>query len=166
MSSLVASTTGKTPPPMDCESSQSVDVMAGVIKTKMVLVDGSYTGHCLGMEADAEQPGLQIQGHFAGGEHFPERVTKLRGVLQASCCLKRSDCCLPPTPVYFLEDSRRFYELLSPVLLLLSLTALQLKNGRNIESDPSSKPGSSSSKSRNSRGFQSSKSRAKRKLGA
>ncbi|UYV66258.1 K02A2.6-like [Cordylochernes scorpioides] len=55
------------------------------------------------------------------------RRTKLRGVLQASCCLKRSDCCLPPTPVYFLEDSRRFYELLSPVLLLLSLTALQLK---------------------------------------
>ncbi|UYV82321.1 hypothetical protein LAZ67_21001699 [Cordylochernes scorpioides] len=55
------------------------------------------------------------------------RRTKLRGVLQASCCLKRSDCCLPPTPVYFLEDSRRFYELLSPVLLLLSLTVLQLR---------------------------------------
>ncbi|UYV78933.1 hypothetical protein LAZ67_17000306 [Cordylochernes scorpioides] len=54
------------------------------------------------------------------------RRTKLRGVLQASCCLKRSDCCLPPTPVYFLEDSRRFYELLPPVLLLLSLTVLQL----------------------------------------
>ncbi|UYV75640.1 hypothetical protein LAZ67_13000817 [Cordylochernes scorpioides] len=52
--------------------------------------------------------------------------TKLRGVLRASCCLERSDCCLPPTPVYFLEDSRRFYELLSPVLLLLSLTVLQL----------------------------------------
>ncbi|UYV75036.1 hypothetical protein LAZ67_12002197 [Cordylochernes scorpioides] len=28
--------------------------------------------------------------------------------------------------VYFLEDSRRFYELLSPVLLLISLTVLQL----------------------------------------
>ncbi|UYV73477.1 hypothetical protein LAZ67_10003627 [Cordylochernes scorpioides] len=54
------------------------------------------------------------------------RRTKLRGVLQASCCLKRSDCCLPPKPVYFLEDSRRFYELLSPVLLLLSLTVLHL----------------------------------------
>ncbi|UYV71163.1 hypothetical protein LAZ67_8001966 [Cordylochernes scorpioides] len=54
------------------------------------------------------------------------RRTKLRGVLQASCCLKRSNCCLPLTPVYFLEDSRRFYELLSPVLLLLSLTVLQL----------------------------------------
>ncbi|UYV82241.1 hypothetical protein LAZ67_21001435 [Cordylochernes scorpioides] len=54
------------------------------------------------------------------------RRTRLRGVLKASCCLKRSDCCLPPTPVYFLEDSRRFYELLSPVLLLLSLTVLQL----------------------------------------
>ncbi|UYV78164.1 hypothetical protein LAZ67_16000346 [Cordylochernes scorpioides] len=52
--------------------------------------------------------------------------TKLRGGLQASCCLKRSDCCLPPTPVYFLEYSRRFYGLLSPVLLLLSLTVLQL----------------------------------------
>ncbi|UYV81791.1 hypothetical protein LAZ67_20002382 [Cordylochernes scorpioides] len=51
---------------------------------------------------------------------------KLRGGLQASCCLKRSDCCLPPTPVYFLEDSRRFYELLSPVLRLLSFTVLQL----------------------------------------
>ncbi|UYV83438.1 hypothetical protein LAZ67_23001008 [Cordylochernes scorpioides] len=46
---------------------------------------------------------------------------------RASCCLKRSDCCLPPTPVYFLEDSRRFYELLSPFLLLLSLTVLQLR---------------------------------------
>ncbi|UYV70875.1 hypothetical protein LAZ67_8000941 [Cordylochernes scorpioides] len=54
------------------------------------------------------------------------RRSKLRSVLQASCCLKRSDCCLPPKPVYFLEDSRRFYELLSPVLLLLSLTVLQL----------------------------------------
>ncbi|UYV85137.1 hypothetical protein LAZ67_X004704 [Cordylochernes scorpioides] len=53
-------------------------------------------------------------------------ITKLRGVLQASCYLKRSDCCLPPAPVYFLEDSRRFYELQSPVLLLLSLTVLQL----------------------------------------
>ncbi|UYV78634.1 K02A2.6-like, partial [Cordylochernes scorpioides] len=53
------------------------------------------------------------------------RRTKLRGVLQASRCLKRSDCCLPPTPVYFLEDSRRFYGLLSPVLLLVSLTVLQ-----------------------------------------
>ncbi|UYV70030.1 hypothetical protein LAZ67_7001535 [Cordylochernes scorpioides] len=29
--------------------------------------------------------------------------------------------------MYFLEDSRRFYELLSPVLILLSLTVLQLK---------------------------------------
>ncbi|UYV71776.1 hypothetical protein LAZ67_9000345 [Cordylochernes scorpioides] len=55
-----------------------------------------------------------------------ERSTPLRGGLQASCCLKRSDCCLPPTPVYFLEYSRRFYGLLSPVLLLLSLTVLQL----------------------------------------
>ncbi|UYV77490.1 K02A2.6-like [Cordylochernes scorpioides] len=52
---------------------------------------------------------------------------------RASCCLKRSDCCLPPTPVYFLEDSRRFYELLSPILLLLSLTVLQLLyTGRGI----------------------------------
>ncbi|UYV82905.1 tnxb [Cordylochernes scorpioides] len=42
------------------------------------------------------------------------------------CCLKRSDCCLPPTPVYLLENSRRFCELLSPVLLLLSYTVLQL----------------------------------------
>ncbi|UYV61972.1 hypothetical protein LAZ67_1007226 [Cordylochernes scorpioides] len=47
-------------------------------------------------------------------------------VAQASCCLKRSNCCLPPTPVYFLEDSIRFYELLSPFQLLLSLTVLQL----------------------------------------
>ncbi|UYV72377.1 hypothetical protein LAZ67_9002838 [Cordylochernes scorpioides] len=37
-----------------------------------------------------------------------------------------SDCCLLPTPVYFLEDSRRLFELLSPVLLLLSLIVLQL----------------------------------------
>ncbi|UYV73821.1 hypothetical protein LAZ67_11001026 [Cordylochernes scorpioides] len=54
------------------------------------------------------------------------RRTKLCDVLQASCCLMRSDCFLPPTPVYFLKDSRRYYELLSPVLLLLSLTVLQL----------------------------------------
>ncbi|UYV84451.1 hypothetical protein LAZ67_X002227 [Cordylochernes scorpioides] len=65
---------------------------------------------------------------------------KLRGVLQASCCLKRSDCCLPPTLVYFLEDSRRFYELLSPVMLLLSLTVLQLDapNGARTERKPKS----------------------------
>ncbi|UYV68477.1 PGBD5 [Cordylochernes scorpioides] len=54
------------------------------------------------------------------------RRTKLRGGLQANCCLKRLDCCLPPTPVYLLEDSRRFYELLSPVLLLFSFIVLQL----------------------------------------
>ncbi|UYV76642.1 HPRT1 [Cordylochernes scorpioides] len=56
------------------------------------------------------------------------RRTKLRSVTQAnaSCCFKRSDCCLPPTPVYFMEDSRRFYELLSPILLLFSFPALQL----------------------------------------
>ncbi|UYV82367.1 hypothetical protein LAZ67_21001806 [Cordylochernes scorpioides] len=46
----------------------------------------------------------------------------------SSCCLKRSDCCLPPTPVYFLEDS------LSPVLLLLSLTVLQLNKDSDIDS--------------------------------
>ncbi|UYV65367.1 hypothetical protein LAZ67_3004081 [Cordylochernes scorpioides] len=45
---------------------------------------------------------------------------------------KRLDFCLPPTPVYFLEDSRRFYQLLSPVLLLLSLTVLQLALGCNM----------------------------------
>ncbi|UYV75939.1 hypothetical protein LAZ67_13001870 [Cordylochernes scorpioides] len=39
---------------------------------------------------------------------------------------------LPPTPVYFLEDSRRFYELLSSVLLLLSLTVLQLESVETI----------------------------------
>ncbi|UYV65666.1 RASGRP1 [Cordylochernes scorpioides] len=58
----------------------------------------------------------------AGGRH---RQVPPGG--QASCCLKRSDCCLPPTPVYFLEDSRKFYELLSPVLLLFFFTVLQLK---------------------------------------
>ncbi|UYV72227.1 hypothetical protein LAZ67_9002251 [Cordylochernes scorpioides] len=58
------------------------------------------------------------------GGREKQHKTKLRGALQASCCLKRSDCCLPPTPVYFLEDSRRFYELLSPVLLLLSVLQL------------------------------------------
>ncbi|UYV75000.1 hypothetical protein LAZ67_12002060 [Cordylochernes scorpioides] len=48
---------------------------------------------------------------------------------------KRSDCCLPPTPVYFLEDSR-FYELLSPVLILLSLTVLQLCGNPNTHPLP------------------------------
>ncbi|UYV79000.1 hypothetical protein LAZ67_17000609 [Cordylochernes scorpioides] len=60
------------------------------------------------------------------GCHIEQGLTKLRGVLQTSCCLKKSDCCLPPTPVCFLEDSGRFYELLSPILLLLSLIVLQL----------------------------------------
>ncbi|UYV68888.1 hypothetical protein LAZ67_6001483 [Cordylochernes scorpioides] len=74
-----------------------------------------------------DRSGKIYSGIYRDEELMPgSRRTKLRGVLQASCCLKRSDCCLPPTPVYFLEDSRRFYELLSPVLLLLSLTALQL----------------------------------------
>ncbi|UYV77326.1 K02A2.6-like [Cordylochernes scorpioides] len=51
---------------------------------------------------------------------------------------ERLGCCSPLTPVYFLEDSRRFYKLLSPVLLLLSLTVLQLfdvvaqANGWNV----------------------------------
>ncbi|UYV71857.1 IKK1 [Cordylochernes scorpioides] len=54
--------------------SGQVDVMAGVthLKTKMVFVDCSlrHTGyfHCLGMETDVEQTGLQIQGHFAEKE--------------------------------------------------------------------------------------------------
>ncbi|UYV64988.1 hypothetical protein LAZ67_3002662 [Cordylochernes scorpioides] len=83
LSSFVASTAGKTPPPVYSESSfpQSgqVDEVAGLthLKTKMVFVDGSlrYTGqlHSLGMEADAEEPGLQIQGHFAEGEHLPKQ---------------------------------------------------------------------------------------------
>ncbi|UYV81871.1 hypothetical protein LAZ67_20002749 [Cordylochernes scorpioides] len=56
-----------------------LEVLAGVahLKTKMVLVDGSLRHTCdlntLGIEADAEEPGLQIQGHFAGGEHLPEQ---------------------------------------------------------------------------------------------
>ncbi|UYV64088.1 hypothetical protein LAZ67_2006536 [Cordylochernes scorpioides] len=52
------------------------------------------------------------------GRHFDTRDDIIEKSL--------SDCCLPPTPVYFLEDSRRFYELLFPVLLLLSFTVLQL----------------------------------------
>ncbi|UYV84326.1 hypothetical protein LAZ67_X001851 [Cordylochernes scorpioides] len=70
------------------------------------------------------------------------RRTKLRGVLQASYCFKRSDCCLPPTPVYFLEDSRRFYELMSPVLLMLPLTVPQLVSFGDFELDnePRGKP--------------------------
>ncbi|UYV62697.1 hypothetical protein LAZ67_2001606 [Cordylochernes scorpioides] len=43
----------------------------------MVLVDGilRYTGelHCLGMEADTEQPALRIQENFTGGENLPEQ---------------------------------------------------------------------------------------------
>ncbi|UYV62696.1 hypothetical protein LAZ67_2001605 [Cordylochernes scorpioides] len=63
---------------MDCESyfPQSGQVVTQ-LKTKMVLIDGSlrYTGelHCLGMEADTEQPGLRIQENFTGGEHLPEQ---------------------------------------------------------------------------------------------
>ncbi|UYV75715.1 K02A2.6-like [Cordylochernes scorpioides] len=83
-------------------------------------------------ESAKPQPGMLMLGEIEERpamswlERVKKTTTKLRGVLQASCCLKRSDCCLPPTPVYFLEDSRRFNELLSPVLLLLSLTVLQL----------------------------------------
>ncbi|UYV83545.1 hypothetical protein LAZ67_23001432 [Cordylochernes scorpioides] len=56
-----------------------VEVMAGFtqLKTKMVLVDGSLRHtcqlHCLRMEADTEEPGLQIQGHFAEDEYLPEQ---------------------------------------------------------------------------------------------
>ncbi|UYV76003.1 hypothetical protein LAZ67_13002102 [Cordylochernes scorpioides] len=59
--------------------SGQVEVMAGITqhKTKMVLVDGSLRHtcyfHCLGMEADAEEPVLQIQEHFSGGEHLQEQ---------------------------------------------------------------------------------------------
>ncbi|UYV61074.1 hypothetical protein LAZ67_1003317 [Cordylochernes scorpioides] len=59
--------------------SGQVEVLAGVthLKTKMVFVDGSFSHtcdiYCLGMKADTEEPGLQIQGHFAGGEHLPEQ---------------------------------------------------------------------------------------------
>ncbi|UYV68302.1 hypothetical protein LAZ67_5003791 [Cordylochernes scorpioides] len=55
-----------------------VDVMAGIVqlKTKMVLVDGSlrHTSqlHCHGMEADAEETGLQINGQITASEHLPE----------------------------------------------------------------------------------------------
>ncbi|UYV65108.1 hypothetical protein LAZ67_3003147, partial [Cordylochernes scorpioides] len=61
------------------EYSDMVDVMADVIqlKTNMVLVDGSLRHicdiYCLGIEADAEEPVLQIHGHFAGGKHLPEQ---------------------------------------------------------------------------------------------
>ncbi|UYV79024.1 hypothetical protein LAZ67_17000664 [Cordylochernes scorpioides] len=56
------------------------------------------------------------------------------------CCLKRLDCCLPPRPVYFLEDSGKFYELLSPVLRPLSFTVLQLVSlCRLIENDNKNK---------------------------
>ncbi|UYV73248.1 K02A2.6-like [Cordylochernes scorpioides] len=76
---------------------------------------------------------IGMRNSCQGGRKIRKRSrrTKLRGVLQASCCLKKSDCCLPPTPVCFLEDSGRFYELLSPVLLLLSLTVLQLEEFGN-----------------------------------
>ncbi|UYV80758.1 hypothetical protein LAZ67_19001648 [Cordylochernes scorpioides] len=59
---------------------------------------------------------------MAGG-----RRTKLSGVLQesASCCLKRSGCCFPPTLVYFVEDSRRFYQLLSPVVFHCAAVEVQ-----------------------------------------
>ncbi|UYV80956.1 hypothetical protein LAZ67_19002274 [Cordylochernes scorpioides] len=78
----------------------------------------------------------RLRNRFGEKKDKRSRRTKLRSVLQASCCLKRSDGCLPPTPVYFLEDSRRFYVLLSPVLLLLSLTVLHLtffKNFKNCD---------------------------------
>ncbi|UYV61916.1 K02A2.6-like [Cordylochernes scorpioides] len=71
--------------------------------------------------------------YLVAGDVGEKKRTKLRGGLQSSCCLKRSDCCLPPTPVYFLEVSRKFYELLSPVLLLLSLTVLQLLSKLKIK---------------------------------
>ncbi|UYV68238.1 hypothetical protein LAZ67_5003570 [Cordylochernes scorpioides] len=53
-----------------------VDMMAGVayLKTKMVLADVSLRHNCgllcLGMDTDAEKPGLQIQGHVTGNKHI------------------------------------------------------------------------------------------------
>ncbi|UYV77265.1 K02A2.6-like [Cordylochernes scorpioides] len=55
------------------------------------------------------------------------RRTKLPGVLQATLLSQEVGLLLTADAVYFLEDSRRFYELLSPVLLLLYLTVLQLQ---------------------------------------
>ncbi|UYV76815.1 hypothetical protein LAZ67_14002092 [Cordylochernes scorpioides] len=83
----------------------------GTVPVQWTVRDDQSTPGYIGRRNSCKRGRRKIKG---------SRRTKLRGVLQASCCLKRSDCCLPPTPVYFLEDSRRFYELLSPVLLLLS----------------------------------------------
>ncbi|UYV74019.1 hypothetical protein LAZ67_11001859 [Cordylochernes scorpioides] len=82
---------------------------------------------------------LIYSGFYRDEEQIPER-RKIRNEVEERsyvvppskrCCLKRSYCCLPPTPVYFLENSRRFYQLQSPVLRLLSFTVLQLQENNN-----------------------------------
>ncbi|UYV61894.1 hypothetical protein LAZ67_1006995 [Cordylochernes scorpioides] len=71
-------------------------------------------------------------GIYSDEELMPERQKKDKKneatwwTPSKRCCLKRSDCFLAPTPVYFLDDCRRFYQLLSPVLRLLSFTVLRL----------------------------------------
>ncbi|UYV63048.1 hypothetical protein LAZ67_2002940 [Cordylochernes scorpioides] len=71
---------------------------------------------------------IGMRNSCLGGRKIRSEVEERSYVVYTpkNCCLKKSDCCLPPTPVCFLEDSGKFYELLFLVLLLLSLTVLQL----------------------------------------
>ncbi|UYV65056.1 hypothetical protein LAZ67_3002998 [Cordylochernes scorpioides] len=71
---------------------------------------------------------MDCSGRSGGETHAGEKKDKKKKKKNEAtwwtpskrCCLKRSGCCLSPTPVYFLKDSRKFYQLLSPVLLLIS----------------------------------------------
>ncbi|UYV72919.1 hypothetical protein LAZ67_10001182 [Cordylochernes scorpioides] len=77
------------------------------------------------------RPGLQVQPsqlrsrpRQAGNTSYFEQERRYV-VYSKQAAVSRKDCCLPPTRVYY-EDSRRFIELLSPVLLLNFFTVLQL----------------------------------------
>ncbi|UYV61158.1 hypothetical protein LAZ67_1003622 [Cordylochernes scorpioides] len=78
-----------------------------------------------------QTPGAALPTNRIGlGKPFEVTGVDLLGPLHLKGGSKRSDCCLPPMPVFFVEDSRRFYQLMSPVLLLPSFTVLQLETLR------------------------------------
>ncbi|UYV82052.1 NRBP1 [Cordylochernes scorpioides] len=106
--------------------------------TAEIQVNGTRVKFKLDSQADVTCVPLCLFKKIMGQQRLVKSDINIRAAefseLQtvAMCCLKRSDCCLPPTPVYFLKDYRRFYQLLSPVLLLFSFTVLQLVQQRDI----------------------------------
>ncbi|UYV80262.1 hypothetical protein LAZ67_18002221 [Cordylochernes scorpioides] len=125
-------------------SSLLVDEVAGVthLKTKMILVDGSlrYTCkfHCLRMEADAEQPGLKIQGLFAGSEHKRENYWEIFLIRKCNFTFShRIPFLLSGSASH--QQSVFLKEIVKGELLILVALALE-KNAVNLSADICSIP--------------------------